>query len=132
MDREVVVVIDGPALIEALVGWSPSKQLLTVVSSEQLHVPHLLDYEFRSALRGLILGKKVSASRTEGAHIVKQNLALSRHSDDSTGERAWDLRGSLNAYDATHVALAEPLGCPLITTDAKMAREVRTVQVDLH
>lgn len=127
-----MIVIDNSALVEALVGQSPPKNLLELVAAEQLHVPHLLDYEFRSALRGLVLGKKVSASRAEGARIVKQGLALTRHPDDLTGERAWDLRGNLNAYDATYVALAELLDCALVTTDAKIAREVKTVRVDLH
>jgi predicted nucleic acid-binding protein len=97
-----------------------------------LFTPGTLDYEFRSALRGLVLGKKVTATRAEGARIVKQGLALTRHPDDLTGERTWDLRGSFTAYDATYVALAELLDCPLVTTDAKIAREVKTVQVDLH
>jgi predicted nucleic acid-binding protein len=59
-------------------------------------------------------------------------LPLTRHPDALTGERAWDLRGSLNDYDATYVALAEILDCPLVTTDAKIAREVKSVAVDLH
>ncbi|MQA84572.1 MAG: VapC toxin family PIN domain ribonuclease [Streptosporangiales bacterium] len=118
--------------MEALVGQSPPKELLTVVSHEELHVPHLLDYEFRSALRGLLLGGKISPSRAEGARIVKQGLALARHPDDLTDERAWDLRANFNAYDATYVALAELLDCPLITTDAKIANAAVTVQVGLY
>lgn len=127
-----MIVIDNSALVEALIGTSPSKELVTVVAEEQLHVPHLIDYEFRSALRGLLLAGKVSAPRVEGARMVKESLPLTRHSDDVTGGRAWDLRSNFNAYDATYVALAELLDCPLVTTDAKIAREVRTVQVDLH
>ncbi|MEV5711098.1 type II toxin-antitoxin system VapC family toxin [Actinoallomurus sp. NPDC052274] len=127
-----MIVIDNSALVEALIGASPSKELVTVVAEEQLHVPQLIDYEFRSALRGLLLAGKVTPSRAEGARIVKESLPLTRHSDDVTGDRAWDLRGDFNAYDATYVALAELLDCPLVTADAKIAREVRTVRVELH
>ncbi|MEV5753326.1 type II toxin-antitoxin system VapC family toxin [Actinoallomurus sp. NPDC052308] len=63
---------------------------------------------------------------------MKESLPFTRHSDDVTGDRAWDLRGNFNAYDATYVALAELLDCPLVTTDAEIAREVRTVRVELH
>ncbi|GAB3982052.1 PIN domain-containing protein [Actinoallomurus acanthiterrae] len=127
-----MIVIDNSALVEALVGTSPPKELVTVVAEEDLHVPHLIDYEFRSALRGLVLAGKMTASRAEGARLVKDGLPLRRHSDDVTGGRAWDLRGNFNAYDATYVALAELLDCPLVTTDAKIAREARTVRIDLH
>ncbi|MBA2239982.1 MAG: PIN domain-containing protein [Solirubrobacterales bacterium] len=34
----------------------------------------------------------------------------------------WQLRENLSAYDATYVALAEALGCPLITADARLSR----------
>jgi predicted nucleic acid-binding protein len=126
-----VIVLDNSALVEGLVAQSPSKALLTMISSEQLHVPHLLDYEFNNTLRGLVLGKKISSPRAEGARLVKQSLSLTRHPDQVTGGRAWDLRGNLNAYDAAYVALAEILDCPLVTADEKIARVAKTVQVEL-
>jgi predicted nucleic acid-binding protein len=33
----------------------------------------------------------------------------------------WGLRDALTAYDAAFVALAEALGAPLVTCDAKLA-----------
>ncbi|HEY7487877.1 MAG TPA: type II toxin-antitoxin system VapC family toxin [Streptosporangiaceae bacterium] len=127
-----MIILDNSALVQALVAQSPSEELLTVISTEQLHVPHLLDYEFRSALRGLVLGKKISSPRAEGARLVMQSLPLTRHPDDVTGGRAWDLHGNLNAYDATYVALAEILDCPLVTADEKIARTTKTVQVKVY
>lgn len=125
-----MIVLDNSALVEALVAQSPSQTLLTMISTEQVHVPHLLDYEFNNTLRGLVLGKKISSPRAEGARLVKQSLPLTRHTDQVTGGRAWDLRGNLNCYDATYVALAEILDCPLVTTDEKIARTARTVRVE--
>ena len=34
----------------------------------------------------------------------------------------WTLRENLTAYDATYVALAEALGCTLVTADARIAQ----------
>lgn len=36
--------------------------------------------------------------------------------------RAFSLRDNLTAYDAAYVALAEALGCQLVTRDARLAR----------
>jgi predicted nucleic acid-binding protein len=38
--------------------------------------------------------------------------------------RIWQLRSNLTAYDAAYVALAEELGLPLLTRDARLARAV--------
>lgn len=36
--------------------------------------------------------------------------------------RAWELRDNATPYDAVYVALAELLGCPLLTGDQRLAR----------
>jgi predicted nucleic acid-binding protein len=36
-------------------------------------------------------------------------------------ERCWQLRANLTTYDAVYVALAELIGAPLVTLDAKLA-----------
>jgi predicted nucleic acid-binding protein len=36
--------------------------------------------------------------------------------------RVWELRQNLSAYDASYVALAEAMSCPLHTADARLAR----------
>jgi predicted nucleic acid-binding protein len=35
--------------------------------------------------------------------------------------RAFELRANVTAYDACYVALAEGLGCALVTSDARLA-----------
>lgn len=38
--------------------------------------------------------------------------------------RVWALRRNLSCYDAWYVALAEALGCPLVTIDYRLSRAV--------
>jgi predicted nucleic acid-binding protein len=123
-----VIVLGNSALVEAMTGQDPPAELLEDLACSELHVPHLIDYEFRDALRGLLLGGKISPARAEGALLVKDSLPFIRYPDSVTGTRAWDLRGDRNPYDASYVALAEQLRCPLATTDAELERQVRTVE----
>lgn len=37
------------------------------------------------------------------------------------GERIWELRVNLSPYDACYVTVAEVMGCPLLTTDRRLA-----------
>jgi predicted nucleic acid-binding protein len=37
------------------------------------------------------------------------------------GRRVWELRGSVTAYDAWYIALAEALDAPLATIDRRLA-----------
>ena len=37
-------------------------------------------------------------------------------------ERIWQLRHCVSPYDACYVAVAEALGCPLLTTDFRLGR----------
>jgi predicted nucleic acid-binding protein len=125
-----MMVIDTSALVSALTEEPPLQAMWDLLTGTgELHVPHLLDYEFRNALRGMILRKEIAAARAEGACQVKDSMSLIRHPEAVTGQRAWELRDSFTIYDASYVALAESMGCALLTSDGKIAREVKTVEV---
>lgn len=49
------------------------------------------------------------------------HLGIRRHGCTALLARIWGLRDNLTAYDATHVALAEALGCPLLSADRRLA-----------
>ena len=51
-----------------------------------------------------------------------RRLGVARHAVVALQPRVWDLRDALSAYDATYVALAEALECPLATADLRLTR----------
>jgi len=51
-----------------------------------------------------------------------QEFPIARSPHRPLVDRAWALQHSITPYDAAYVALAEKLGVPLVTTDAKLSR----------
>jgi predicted nucleic acid-binding protein len=49
-------------------------------------------------------------------------MPILRFPHTGVADRSWSLRHNLTASDATYVALAETMRCPLITSDARMAK----------
>lgn len=82
-------------------------------------VPDIVDVEFQHAVRGLVLGGKISAERGEHARSVFSAMPLTRLASRILADRIWSLRHNLGAYDACFIALAEALDAPLVTCDAK-------------
>lgn len=106
-------------MVEALLRTGRARDRL---SDEELHAPHLLDSEVTNALRGLLLGHRLDEARADRAVGGLQRAGLTRHPAQDLTSRVWLLRANLTAYDALYVALAEKLGCALITSDARIAR----------
>lgn len=120
----VAAVIDCSALVRTLThhgtgGVAVRRRLAGV---ESLAAPGLLDYEMVSALFGMRRGGKLTERETVKAIADYQLLPLVRHETLILWRRVRELHHNLSAYDAQYVALAETLGLPLITSDARIAR----------
>lgn len=116
------MVPDASVVLSALVDDRGSGALAReVLTDDELHAPHLLDVEVTSALRGRVLGGHLDPSRAASALDDLADLAVSRYAHPWLLARAWELRDNLTIYDAVYVALAEALGQPLVTADARMA-----------
>jgi predicted nucleic acid-binding protein len=117
-----VLVVDTSAVLEALVGIQPPLGLVERLAADgDLHAPHLIDVEFLHALRQLSLSARLSDDRAADVRTDFADLALVRYPHETLGDRIWALRHNITAYDAAFVVLAEMLGVPLVTCDAKLA-----------
>ena len=114
-----MIVVDASAAISALMHAGAARDVL---GADSLHAPHLLDVEVASGLRRLHAAGEIDAASGSFALLTLQRLALERYPMRGLLQRIWDLRGGVSSYDAAYVALAEALGCPLLTADARLSR----------
>lgn len=118
-----MIVIDTSAVVDALVAGPGSQAMRARICGEDLHAPHLLDHEVVAALRGMTLGGHLSAARAEDLLTDLEDLTVERWpAIDVLRRRAFALRSNVTACDAAYLALAEILGCPLITRDGPLSR----------
>ncbi|MDP9444447.1 MAG: PIN domain-containing protein [Actinomycetota bacterium] len=129
-----MIVVDSSAAVDALIGAPRTSELRARLSADRLHAPALLDYEVVSVLRGLTLGGGLGVARAQEALSDFDDLPIRRWPAlGSLRRRAFQLRDNLSAYDAAYVALAEALGCPLVTRDVRLGRATGTnVRVEVH
>jgi predicted nucleic acid-binding protein len=85
-------------------------------------VPDLADVETVSVLRKRWISGTLTARRFRQAVDDLLELPLTRYPTGPLMIRAYELRANVTAYDASYVAVAEALGCVLVTGDEKLAR----------
>jgi predicted nucleic acid-binding protein len=117
-----MIVVDASAALAALLNDGRARRL---VAAERLGAPHLIDSEIASALRRRVLAKQLNAAQGWHALGTWRRLAMTRYAVHTLLDRIWDLRDNVSAYDASYVALAEALDCPLVTADARLSRANR-------
>lgn len=113
-----MIVLDASAALGALLHDGAARH---EVARHPAHVPHLVDAEVASALRRRVAGGGLRATDAWRALEVWRRLGIRRHAMVDHLPRIWELRDNVTAYDASYVALAEALGCPLLTADARLA-----------
>ena len=119
----MTIVVDASAVVAALVDvgqdgdWAQAE-----LREEDLVVPHLVMVEAANILRRAVLTGGISADVATLAHDDLLALRVDLYPYEPVASRVWELRHNLTAYDGWYVALAEAVGAPLITLDARIAR----------
>lgn len=113
-----MIVVDASAAVTALLTDGESRAHL---AGTALASPHLVDSEVAHALRGQVRRGVLDAPTARDALDRWARLGLDRIPAVGFLGRIFDLRDDLSADDATYVAVAEALECPLLTADARLA-----------
>lgn len=119
-----MIVVDASTIADFLIdeGERGSWAVAEVRRGGALTAPQVLDYEVSSALRRRTLAGELESARSQAALEDLLALGLRRYPARRFLPRMWELRDRLTAYDASYVALAEALDCPLVTSDLRLAR----------
>lgn len=129
-----MIVLDASAAIDWLLRTNAGLRIEKRIFSrrESLHSPHLLDLEVLQVLRRLSREGVISESRADQALSDLILLRIARYPHFLFLSWIWQHRHNLSAYDAAYVALAEQLGAPLLTRDARLSAAVKSsAQIEL-
>lgn len=118
-----MIVVDASVLANALGDDEQDGHIARaeLISAGDLAAPDLIDVETAAVLRKRWLARSISDQRFEAAIKDLQRLDFERVPTLRLIRRAYELRANVTAYDATYVALAEALGCELLTGDKRLA-----------
>jgi predicted nucleic acid-binding protein len=119
-----MIVVEASAMADALLDDGPAGDVARAELHSDPHwvaPPHLL-IEVLSVIRGMALGGKLSPARAQEAIDTLPSLVVEEVTVAPLLDRMWQLRGNVPAYDAAYVAAAESVGCPLVTSDNRLAK----------
>ena len=119
-----MVVVDASLVVIAIAdkhapGRVARSQLAT---AGDMAAPQLLDLEVVAVLRRMLMQRRISRHHAQLALADLGLMDVDRWDHGGLVLRIWQLRDSLSAYDAAYLALAEEIGCPLLTADARLAK----------
>ncbi|MGA2471839.1 MAG: type II toxin-antitoxin system VapC family toxin [Solirubrobacteraceae bacterium] len=119
-----MIVVDASVLVNALADDAADgrRARAELRAAGEVAAPDLVDVETVAGLRRCWLAGTLSARRFAAALEDLEALAIDRYPTLGLMRRAYELRANVSAYDAAYVALAETLGCELLTADGRLAK----------
>jgi predicted nucleic acid-binding protein len=118
-----VIVIDASVLANVVGddGSDGQRARLEFRNAGDVAAPDLADVETVAVLRKRWIAGTVSDQRFAAAVDDLGQLDIDRYPALRFMRRAYELRANVTAYDSAYVALAETLGCELLTADQRVA-----------
>lgn len=119
-----MIVIDASVLANGLADDGPcgTRARNALTQAGDIFVPDLVDVETAAVLRKRWVAASITESRFAAAIDTLAQLPFRRYPTSLFLRRVYELRQNVTAYDAVYVALAESLGCELLTCDSRLAR----------
>ncbi len=118
-----MIVIDASVLANVVGDDGPdgARARSELRSASDVAAPDLVDVETTSVLRKRWQAGTLPVSRFAAAVDDLEGLAIDRYPTLRFMRRAYERRDNLTPYDAAYVALAETLGCELVTADRRLS-----------
>lgn len=119
-----MIVVDASVLANVIGddGVDGQRARSEVRSAGELAAPDLVDVETVAVLRKRWIAGAISDDRFAEAIDDLEAIELERYPTLPLMRRSFELRSNVTAYDATYIALAEVLGCELLTGDTRLGR----------
>lgn len=118
-----MIAIDANAVVALLVDESDlGATIRRQYSSHDFAAPELLHFEVSNTMRKLCQLQELSARLAEQALRDLELMRITMIPFTDIGQRMWELRNNLSAYDASYVAVAELLEVELLTFDGRIRR----------
>jgi len=127
VDASVVVEFLAPGRVGAAAGRF--MRALSWPEPIELFAPDLFLLEVANTLRKLAAAGHIPQTVAGGLVARLPELAIASVGHAVLLSGAWALRQNMTVFDASYAALARELSCPLVTTDAKLARACRTAEI---
>ena len=117
-----MIVVDASVLVNALADDTADgdRARERLGRDPSLHAPDLVDLEVLSVLARAAARGDLDERRATLARVDLRDLPLHRYPHLPFLERIWTLHLAVAAYTAVYVALAETLGCPLLSADPRL------------
>lgn len=128
-----MIVVDASVIVEILTNdRGRASDVRPVLESEaNWAAPEHITIEVVNALRGIWLSRRQDDLAFQKHVTALERLEIDTHADRTLLQRIRELAHNMTAYDAAYVALAEMLGCPLVTLDRKYER-VPNLTIEIH
>jgi len=121
IDR-INIVLDASAAVNLLIGEDAlASKIAALIGDACVMAPVIFPFEVTNIIRGKLSGRLIDDDTAQDAWIGMTELNAELWQWATLADRVWQLRGSITSYDASYIALAELMGCPLLTTDARLA-----------
>lgn len=117
-----MLVADASVLAPALADGGPDgRRFRQRLRGQTIAAPDIAKVEVLSIIRRHLLSGALNQVEADRAVAALKRFPILIYPAEPHLARCWDLRSNVTSYDATYIALAEALRCPLVTADARLA-----------